>query len=155
MWLCLANGIATYKYSIIEVLQQQLYEVDSMSPNLQGGNGGLNRRSDLLKSCSQPISARAEIWTAGHATPKVFLLIATLLKEKITDALGVVWVERETVRHCEVLGGLEIFVRVSRSAAGMATLQGQVRTFISGSSAVKRNGSEAAQRETLEGAPRP
>lgn len=57
--------------------------------------------------------------------------------------------------HCEVLEGLEIFDSTSRSAPGKATLQGQVRTFISGSTAVKkRNGSEDAQRETLEGAPR-
>lgn len=42
MRFCLVNRVATCKYSIIEVLQQP-YEVDSMTPNLQGGNGDLDR----------------------------------------------------------------------------------------------------------------
>lgn len=56
---------------------------------------------------------------------------------------------RETVLQCEVLGGLEPFERVSRSEVGKAALQGQVRTFISGTSILqRRNGGENTQRET-------
>lgn len=65
------------------------------------------------------------------------------------------------MQQCEVLEGLETFERVSRSETEKATFQGQVRTFISGSSALKRsNGGEDVKRKkdsirTLEGAPRP
>lgn len=56
---------------------------------------------------------------------------------------------REVILHCEVLGGLEPFERVSRSEVGKAALHGLVRTFISGISILQwKNGGETTQRET-------